>query len=43
MLIEYYFVIEHTKGIDNAGANALSQMPGLQTNKDISRAILKVD
>ena len=43
MLIEYHFVIEYTKGIDNAGANALSRMPGLQINKDINRAILKLD
>ena len=43
MLTEYYFVIEYTKGIDNAGANALSQMLGLQVDKEINRAILKLD
>ena len=37
MLIKYYFIIEYTKGTDNAGANALSQIPGLQVNREINK------
>ena len=43
MLIEYYFIIEYTKGTKNAGADILSQMPGLQINREVNRAILKLN
>ena len=43
MLVKYYFKIEYTKGIENAGADILSQMLELQINKEVTRAILKLD
>ena len=43
MLIKYYFVIEYTKGTKNIGVDALSRMPGLQINKEVNKAVLKMD
>ena len=43
MLIEYYFKIKHTKGKDNIEVDALSRMPGLQDNKDVIKAMLKLE
>ena len=43
MLIEYYFKIKYIKGKDNTGVDILSQMLGLQDDKDITRAILKLN
>ena len=44
MLVEYYFEIKYTKGIDNARADVLSRMLGLQNNdKRLIEAVLKMD
>ena len=43
MLIEYYFKIQYTKGIDNIRADALSRKAKLQNNKKLLRAILRRD
>ena len=43
MLIEYYFKIQHTKGIENARVDALSRKAELQNNKKLLGAILKKD
>jgi len=41
MLIEYYFKIQHTKGIDNARADALSRKAKLQSNEKLLGALLR--
>ena len=41
MLIEYYFKIQYTKGIENARVDALSRKAKLQNNKKLLGAILK--
>jgi len=43
MLIEYYFKIQHTKGTDNARADALSKKAELQSNKKLLGALLRKD
>jgi len=43
MLIEYYFKIQHTKGTDNARADALSRKTKLQNNKKPLGALLQKD
>jgi len=43
MLVEYYFKIEHIKGINNARADALSRKVKLQNNKKVKRVILRMD
>jgi len=43
MLIKYYFKIQHTKGIDNARADALSRKAKLQSNKKPLGALLRRD
>jgi len=41
MLAEYHFEIQHTKGTDNARADALSKKAKLQSNKKLSGALLR--
>jgi len=41
MLTEYHFKIQHTKGIDNVRADALSRKAKLQNNKKPSGALLQ--
>jgi len=41
MLTEYYFKIEHVKGLDNAKADALSKKEELQRSDKISEALFK--
>ena len=43
MLIEYYFKIQHTKGTENARADALSRKAKLQSNKKLLGAMLRKD
>jgi len=43
MLIEYHFEIQHTKGTDNARADALSRRAELQSNKKLLGALLRKD
>jgi len=43
MLTEYYFEIQHTKGTDNARADALSRKAKLQNNNKPSGALLRKD
>ena len=43
MLIEYYFKIQYTKGIENARADALSRKAKLQNNKKLLGAMLRKD
>ena len=43
MLIEYYFKIQHTKGIKNARVDTLSRKAKLQNNKKPLGVILKKD
>ena len=43
MLTEYYFKIQHTKGIDNARGNALGRKAKLQNNKKLLGAMLQKD
>ena len=43
MLIEYYFIIQYTKGIENARADALSRKAKLQNNKKLLGVILRKD
>jgi len=43
MLIEYHFEIQHTKGTDNAQADALSRKAELQSNKKLLGALLQKD
>ena len=42
-LAEYHFEIEHTKGSDNARADALSRKSELQGDKEVTGAILRQD
>jgi len=41
MLIKYHFEIQHTKGTDNAQADALSRKVKLQSNKKLLGALLQ--
>ena len=41
MLIEYYFKIQYTKGIENVRADALSRKAKLQNNKKLLGVILR--
>jgi len=43
MLVEYYFKIEHIKGIDNAKVDTLSRKTELQGKEKIKGVILKKD
>jgi len=43
MLIKYHFEIQHTKGTDNARADALSRKAKLQSNKKLLGALLRKD
>ena len=43
MLIEYYFEIQYTKGINNARVDALSRKAKLQNNKKPLGALLRKD
>ena len=43
MLIEYYFKIQYTKGIENARADVLSRKAKLQNNKKLLGVILRKD
>jgi len=43
MLAEYYFKIEHTKGIDNARVDILSRKAELQNDKKVKGVILRMD
>ena len=43
MLIEYYFKIQYTKGIENIRADMLSRKAKLQNNKKLLGVILKKD
>ena len=43
MLIEYYFKIQYTKGIENIRADILSRKAKLQNNKKLLGAILCKD
>ena len=43
MLIEYYFKIQYTKGIENIRVDALSRKAKLQNNKKLLGAILYKD
>ena len=43
MLIEYYFKIQYTKGIENIRADALSRKAKLQNNKKLLGVILRKD
>ena len=43
MLIEYYFKIQYTKGIENARVDVLSRKAELQNNKKPLGAMLKKD
>ena len=43
MLIEYYFKIQYTKGIENIRADVLSRKAELQNNKKPLGAILRKD
>jgi len=43
MLVEYYFEIQYTKGIDNARADALSRKAELQSSKKLLGALLRKD
>ena len=43
MLIEYYFEIQYTKGIENARADILSRKAKLQNNKKLLGVILRKD
>ena len=43
MLIEYYFEIQHTKGIKNARVDTLSRKAKLQNNKKLLGIILCKD
>ena len=43
ILIEYYFKIQYTKGIENTRVNALSRKAKLQNNKKLLGAILRKD
>ena len=43
MLIEYYFKIQYTKGIENIRVDALSRKAKLQNNKKPLGAMLRQD
>ena len=43
MLIEYYFKIQYTKGIENIRVDALSRKAKLQNNKGLLGVILRRD
>ena len=43
MLIEYYFKIQYTKGIENIRVDALSRKAKLQNNEKLLGAILRRD
>jgi len=43
MLIEYYFKIQYTKGIDNARIDTLSRKAEIQSNKKLLGALLQKD
>jgi len=43
MLVEYYFKIEHIKGIDNTKVDILSRKVELQDNKKVKEVILRID
>ena len=43
MLIEYYFKIQYTKGIENVRADALSRKAKLQNNKKLLGVMLYKD
>ena len=43
MLTKYHFEIQHTKGTDNARADALSRKAKLQSNKKLLGALLRKD
>ena len=43
MLIEYYFKIQYTKGIENIRVDALSRKAKLQNNKKLLKALLRQD
>ena len=43
MLIEYYFEIQYTKGIENIRADVLSRKAKLQNNKKLLGVILRKD
>ena len=43
MLIEYYFKIQYTKGIENARVDALSRKAKLQNNKKLLGVMLRKD
>ena len=43
MLIEYYFKIQYTKGIENTRVDALSRKAKLQNNKKLLGVMLKKD
>ena len=43
ILMEYYFKIQHTKGIENVRADALSRKAKLQNNKKLLGVMLKKD
>jgi len=43
MLVEYYFKIEHIKGIDNARVDVLSRKVELQGKEKIKGVILRMD
>ncbi len=42
MLLEYYFKIEHIKGLNNARVNVLSWWTKLQETKKLLGAMLKL-
>ena len=43
MLIEYYFKIQYTKGIENIKVDALSKKAKLQNSKKLLGAMLRQD
>ena len=43
ILAEYHFKIQHTKGIENVRADALSRKAKLQNNKKLLGVMLKKD
>ena len=43
MLTEYYFEIQHTKGIENVRVDILSRKAKLQNNKKLLGAMLRKD
>ena len=43
MLIEYYFKIQYTKGIENIRVDALNRKAKLQNNEKLLGALLRQD